>query len=44
MKSAMFATGLTIAILATGCSDTNLAELQVGPNDNVATYKVVDGM
>jgi hypothetical protein len=40
----MIASGLTIAILTVGCSDTNLAELQVGPGDNIATYKVVDGM
>ncbi len=27
-----------------GCANQELTDLEVGPNDQVATYKVIDGM
>ena len=30
--------------LLVGCQDQQLANLEVGPDDQVATFKVIDGM
>ena len=33
-----------LLICVSGCSDNDLSRLEVGPDNQVATYKVIDGM